>query len=127
MASARVEIMKAASNPYDSPPATSVDDGLAASPKTRSCTCLVLVLAGVLSVPCVILFVIARPPIDRKLLSRITPGMTRSQVSTILGPPHDTQGSNQWEYSRWGNAGWVEISFDATDRVRSVNDESVFP
>jgi hypothetical protein len=32
-----------------------------------------------------------------------------------------------WEYSRWGNAGYVDVHFDEAGRLQSVNDESVFP
>lgn len=72
-------------------------------------------------------FIIARPAYNRTALSKILKGMTKQQVSTILGPPERINGEHEWEYSRWGNAGWVEVWFDENALVREINDESVFP
>jgi hypothetical protein len=74
-----------------------------------------------------ILFIMARPAYDRTILSQITRGMTKPQVSKLMGPPHHIASAHEWEYSRSGNAGWVEIWFDEKGLVTSINDESVFP
>jgi hypothetical protein len=73
-----------------------------------------------------ILFIMARPAYDRTILARITPGMAKPQVSKLMGPPHHIANAYEWEYSRSGNAGWVEIWFDEQGLVTSINDESVF-
>ena len=88
---------------------------------------LVFTLSFLVGIPGFTLYICVRPAMNRTLLLRITPGMSREQVSTLLGPPNDTDGSGQWEYWRWGNPGWVEIAFDDQDTVVEVNDESVFP
>jgi len=79
------------------------------------------------AIPASGLFILARPAFDRTVLSRVRPGMTKAQVSQLMGQPENIEGAHQWEYSRWGNAGWVEISFDENDVVLGINDESVFP
>ncbi len=114
-------------NPYDSAAVDSPRDRIDVQSKRRTHIGLLLTLAALLLAPIVTICILARPAFDRTLLSQIRPGMTRAQVSMILGPPNDTEGQSQWEYWRWGNAGWVEIAFDGTDNVLWVNDESVFP
>ena len=119
--------MPDAVNPYDTSAVDSLRDCIGVQSEPRTHTRWLLTLATLLLIPVVTLYFIARPAFDRTLLSRIAPGMTRAQVSAILGPPNDTEGPSQWEYWRYGNAGWVEIAFDDTDVVLWVNDESVFP
>lgn len=63
----------------------------------------------------------------RHLLRQVAPGMTKADVRALLGEPQDRDHECQWEYSRWGNAGWVEVFFDENGTVAYVNDESVFP
>jgi hypothetical protein len=116
-----------ASNPYDPSAAETPRDSPGAKVGRQTLSGLLLALAILISIPIVSVYVLARPAFDRTLLLRIMPGMTRAQVSTILGAPNDTDGPSQWEYWRWGNAGWVEIAFDDADNVLWVNDESVFP
>ncbi len=53
--------------------------------------------------------------------------MTKPQVCELLGEPQDSEGVHQWEYWRWGNAGWVEVHFNREGAVLEVNDESVIP
>lgn len=114
-------------NPYDPVPSEKrFDESPECSPRTMR-SALLLAVAALLLAPILGLWVLARPAFDRTLLSRVTPGMSRTQVSTILGPRSGDEGPSQWEYWRWGNAGWVEIAFDNTDTVIWVNDESVFP
>lgn len=62
----------------------------------------------------------------RSQLNRLTIGMTKDEVRSVLGEPQKT-GKDYWEYSRFGNQGWVEIHFDDAGRLAEVNDESVFP
>ena len=119
--------MPDAANPYNSSAADSPHDFVDAQSERRIRTGLLLAFAALLLFPIVTIYILARPAFDRTLLSRIAPGMTRAQVSTILGTPNGTEGPSQWEYWRWGNAGWVEIAFTNTDNVLWVNDESVFP
>lgn len=88
--------------------------------------CLVL-LAVVISVPVVAIYIMARPAMPRHLLRQIAPGMTKAEVRHVLGEPQDREGDYQWEYWRWGNAGWVEVFFNEDGTVNYVNDESAFP
>ncbi|MEM9646822.1 MAG: hypothetical protein AAF989_17660, partial [Planctomycetota bacterium] len=114
-------------NPYDSP---SEDNDRTADDNSRGSsglTTLRLAIISVFAIAAAFVFIATRPAFDRKLLSRVRPGITRTEVSTLLGPPHNSDGRNQWEYSRWGNAGWVEVQFDANGTVIWINDESVFP
>lgn len=74
-----------------------------------------------------ILFIMARPAYNRMVLAKITPGMSKPQVSKLMGPPQHIRSAHEWEYSRSGNAGWVEIWFDEKGTVTDINDESVFP
>lgn len=71
-------------------------------------------------------YLLVRPAMPRSKLSRLAIGMTKDEIRTVLGEPHKT-GENYWEYSRFGNQGWVEIHFDDAGRLVEVNDESVFP
>lgn len=77
--------------------------------------------------PLAALDILARPAMRRHLLRQVKPGMTKAEVREVLGEPQDVEADWQWEYSRWGNAGWVEVAFNKDDRVTYVNDESVFP
>jgi hypothetical protein len=88
---------------------------------------LLMLILGFGCVGTSILFIMARPAYDRTILAKITPGMTKPQVSKLIGPPHYIANAHEWEYSRSGNAGWVEIWFDEKGLVTSINDESVFP
>ena len=63
----------------------------------------------------------------RHFLRQVTSGMTKVEVRDLFGEPQDREDEYQWEYSRWGNAGWVEICFSRDGAVDHVNDESVFP
>ena len=72
-------------------------------------------------------YVLARPAVDLSLLAEIKTGMTKQQVTSVLGQPNRTFGEDDWRYWRWGNTGWVEIQFDNLGRVDYVNDESSFP
>jgi hypothetical protein len=70
---------------------------------------------------------VAGPVIPRSRLGQLRPGMTKSEVSAILGSPQIVEGDHEWVYSRWGNPGWIEVYFDANGSFHSVNDESPFP
>jgi outer membrane protein assembly factor BamE (lipoprotein component of BamABCDE complex) len=96
----------------------------------RQRTTLALVLGLLFVIAVAILFaiyVVAGPVIPRSQLQQLKPGMTKSEVSAILGPPRIVQDDREWVYSRWGNAGWIEVYFDAEGRFNRVNDESPFP
>ena len=67
-----------------------------------------------------------RDPVNQSEWNEIRLGMTREQVIAILGDPDRIDGTDQIEYSRPFNAGWVEFTFDAKDRLIEKNDESVF-
>jgi len=84
-------------------------------------------LAVVIAVPALSVYIAARPAMPRHLLRQVTAGMTKAEVQDILGEPQDREGDYQWEYWRWGNAGWVEIFFHQDGTVDYVNDESAFP
>ena len=86
-----------------------------------------MLILGFVCVGASILFIMARPAYDRTILAKITPGMTKPQVSKLMGPPQHMANAYEWEYSRPGNMGWVEIRFDKKGLVTSINDESVFP
>ena len=73
------------------------------------------------------LYIMVRPAYDRTVLAKITPGMTKPQVSKLMGPPEHIASSNEWQYSRTGNAGYVQILFDQKGLVSGINDEFVFP
>ncbi|WP_145292785.1 outer membrane protein assembly factor BamE domain-containing protein [Crateriforma conspicua] len=119
--------MRDTANPYDSSTVESPHKSSGAQDERHTRTGLLLTFAAILLIPIVASYILVRPAVDRSLLSRITTGMPRAQVSTILGTPNDTEGPSQWEYWRWGNAGWVEIAFDDAGNVLWVNDESAFP
>ena len=69
----------------------------------------------------------ARPAYDRTVLAKITRGMTKPQVSKLMGSPQHIAGPNEWQYSRSGNAGYLQIWFDEKGKFSGINDESVFP
>jgi outer membrane protein assembly factor BamE (lipoprotein component of BamABCDE complex) len=73
------------------------------------------------------IYVMVGPVIPRSQLQRLKPGMTKSEVTAILGPPRIVESEQEWVYSRTGNAGWVEVYFDVKGRFHRVNDESPFP
>ncbi len=72
-------------------------------------------------------YIVTGPVIPRSYLRQLKPGMTKSEVSAILGPPPVVQHDQAWVYSRWGNAGWVEVYFDGEGRFDHINDESPIP
>lgn len=73
------------------------------------------------------LYIMARPACDRTVLAKITLGMTKPQVSKLMGPPEHIASLDEWQYSRFGNVGYVQILFDEKGLVAGLNDESVFP
>ena len=70
-------------------------------------------------------YVLLRPAMPRSKLDQIRLGMSQSEVRTILGSPQEER-EEQWFYSRWGNPGYVAVSFDTSGHVIDVNDESAF-
>jgi len=54
-------------------------------------------------------------------------GATQADVRRVLGDPTEIREPEVWIYKRQGNPGWVEIAFDASGRVWSINDEQVDP
>ena len=43
---------------------------------------------------------------------RIENGMTKSKLIELLGKPHRTYPTGDWEYDVWGFCGFVLVSFD---------------
>jgi hypothetical protein len=43
---------------------------------------------------------------------RIKNGMTKSELIELLGKPHRTYPTGDWEYDVWGFSGFVLVSFD---------------
>ena len=73
-------------------------------------------------------YVLARHAMARSTLNQLAIGMTKEEVRKVLGEPRRIREQEAvWEYSRWGNAGYVDIHFDGVGKLQSVNDESVFP
>jgi hypothetical protein len=72
-----------------------------------------------------VLFLIMGDPISKSKWDRIKIGMTKEQVTEILGPPDATEGTWQFEYHGFLNVGWVEFDFDQEGYLTSKNDESV--
>lgn len=66
------------------------------------------------------------------LLNRLPAGSTVSLVEQVLGQPtfviaEGNGGTGScWRYERWPNPGYADVQFDARDRVKWINDESVF-
>lgn len=68
------------------------------------------------------------PAISPRLLRRIeTERATKAEVLRMLGKPKYAEDDELWIYERWWNFGWVEVSFDGSGRVDSINDESPYP
>ena len=85
-----------------------------------------LAVLALLLLPCCGIYILLRPAMPRAKLAQITKGMSKSDVRRVLGEPREKKASD-WHFWRWGNAGWVTISFDGVEHVNQVNDESVFP
>ncbi len=88
---------------------------------------LVIIFLGLFATLALPAYILVRPAYSRAALSKLRNGMTKTQVSETLGAPERICGTHEWEYSRWGNAGWVEVWFDEKGLVTGINDESVFP
>ena len=71
-------------------------------------------------------WITTRDPVSQTQWDRIRLGMSREQVTAILGNPDGIDGPTQIEYKRAFNAGWVEFTFDDMGRLIEKNDESVF-
>ncbi len=95
--------------------------------RLRTLLLAVTVVALVLSSASTLIYIVAGPAVPPRLLRQVVPGMTKTEVGDLLGEPQHRGGEHQWEYWRWGNAGWVEVHFNRVGTVHSVNDESVFP
>lgn len=79
-----------------------------------------LVLVGVTTA--VLLFVLLMatfnmPPFDLDKLEQLKPGMTKEEVTLVLGTPTHEM-NDQWTYAGWG---WpmVHIYFDVNERFES--------
>ena len=84
------------------------------------------VLIALLAAPGGLLYLVIRPAMPPDKIRQLRVGMTEVDVRRILGSPARL-GGHLWEYSRWGNAGYVQVTFDANGAVQMINDESVFP
>lgn len=65
------------------------------------------------------------PVIPQELLRTVVAGTAKKDVVQRIGEPSEVD-LNSWIYTRWGNQGYVVISFTDDGRVLSVNDESAF-
>lgn len=97
-----------------------------AKPASKSWTASIIV-AAIFVVPFVWAYVLVRPAMPRSLLNHLVNGMTYEEVREVLGEPREIREDSVWEYSRWGNVGWVDLHFDENGRLQNINDESVFP
>jgi len=95
-------------------------------PATKSWAASIIV-AAILVVPSGWAYVLVRHAVPRPLLDRLVIGMTYEEVRDVLGVPREIREDSVWEYSRWGNVGWVDLHFDENGRLQNINDESVFP
>jgi hypothetical protein len=84
---------------------------------TAVCSIILLAIATV--------WITSGPVISPHRLARLEVA-TQQDVLRELGQPAEIQSSRSWIYERWGNFGYVTISFDDQGRVRTINDESVF-
>ncbi len=48
---------------------------------------------------------------------RIENGLTKSELIELLGKPHRTYPTGDWEYDVWGFSGFVLVSFDESGCV----------
>jgi hypothetical protein len=64
--------------------------------------------------------------VPKRLLRQVETGMSEQEVVQVLGEPLRIQMDGDWEYSRVGNQGYVEIGFQ-NGIVVKMNDESVYP
>ena len=66
------------------------------------------------------------PAVPQRLLGKIERGMSQKQIQDILGQPREIrEKENVWEYSRFGNQGYVDIHFNDQGFVWEINDESI--
>ncbi len=86
-----------------------------------------IVIAALLAVPASGFYILVRPAMPYYQLNRLAVGMTKDEVRNVLGEPREIRDDSVWEYSRWGNQGWVDVHFDDTDRFVDFNDESAIP
>ena len=87
---------------------------------------LLLLLGLIVGMTFGLAWITTRDPVSQTQWDRIELGMSREQVTAILGNPDGIDGPTQIEYRRAFNAGWVEFTFDNTGRLIEKNDESVF-
>ena len=71
-------------------------------------------------------YILSRHAVPLSKLERLWPGITKAEIKKILGEPRQVV-NGEWHFWRWGNAGWVQVSFDDHGQLKAVNDESVFP
>jgi hypothetical protein len=84
--------------------------------------CFVVLIVAII----VLAWLAARDPVNQSKWNSISEGMTKSEVIAILGNPDRYDGTDQIEYTRPFNQGWVEFIFDKDQRLIEKNDESVF-
>jgi hypothetical protein len=92
--------------------------------RTQLDKCKFMVLFGVLSFPFLLMWLGVRDPIPQYKWDRIYYGMTKQQLTSLLGPPDDSW-NRQIAYHAFFNMGWVEITFDSDDKLIYRNDKSV--
>ena len=65
---------------------------------------------------------IGGPPVNRSQLRKVSNGMSKEEIISILGYP-TVQGESEWVYSRFLNPGWVALTFDERQAVMSIDIE----
>ena len=80
-----------------------------------------IVIAAMIGVPAGWFYILVRPAMPRSQLNRLVIGMTKDDVRNVLGEPRENREGSVWVYSRWGNAGWFEVtSMTRVDLQRSM-------
>jgi len=77
-----------------------------------------LLLATAAGLGAIVYWHVAFPRFGPAEVASIEPGMSRAEVTAILGPPHIKLGKNEWRYT--DRPGWsmlLDIEFDEGGRV----------
>lgn len=70
---------------------------------------------------------IAGPVIPTALVNQLKTGMSRDEITALLGPPSEIDGSGCWYYFKSWNPGWATVYFDEREEYLSVSQELAFP
>jgi outer membrane protein assembly factor BamE (lipoprotein component of BamABCDE complex) len=70
---------------------------------------------------------IAGPVIPEALVNQLKTGMSHEEITDLLGPPSEIDGSGCWYYFKSWNPGWANVYFDERGEYVSVSQELAFP